>query len=145
MSAISEWFDMLDTVFRLLEKNSKEHEQHIAKLEATVQEQAKRIEALEQQLNTLHVFSKQVLVRLTKLEDWKQDCESEDVTPVGALHDPFGKYEDPKPKRDVTVRRNASLVSCNTCRDEFSPDGCPSCHKNNKWRQKADEDPATRS
>jgi uncharacterized protein YoxC len=114
-----EWDKRIDTIAQQAENLRKSH----MRMDARFSDMIVETEELKQQLNTLHVFSKQVLIRLTKLEDWKQDCESEGVAPAETPSDPFGKFadkdidspesrkDDYQPKRDVTVRRNARPAS----------------------------------
>lgn len=90
----------------------------IDKLESTVAKQAKRIEALE----TEGVFGKGVLTRLTKLEDWRQDCTG----------DPFGKFADGYPPVGHPDRRDTQTPELDgeeSRKDDFQPKphNCDTC------------------
>lgn len=111
MSVISKWMceltEWMETVSRGMVEQAKrieELEDRADGLEGSSNELRNReMEILERidMLETGGMFGKGMLARLTKLEDWKQDCESSGITP-----DPFGKYADGYPPVGHPDRRD---------------------------------------
>lgn len=128
MSVISKWMCELTEWMETVSRGMVDTERRITKLDATVAEQTKRIDALE----TEGVFGKGVLTRLTKLEDWRQDCSG----------DPFGKFADGYPPVGHPDRSDTQTPEpdCATCVSFWSDDDaepCLSCINNigkkNNW------------